>query len=97
MTLDNNLAIVKLKWSLNFKRKTENVMRISYGKVEGVLQKNPNKIMMIGWGDKVSYQLINIINMPEIISASAYGRNHSSLSNHNGIIRTWQICLNFYR
>lgn len=59
MTLDNNLAIVKLKWSLNFKHKSKNVMRVSYGKVEGALQRNPNKIIMVGWGDKVRSQFTN--------------------------------------
>lgn len=57
MTLENNLAIIKLKWSLNFKH-SKNVMRVNYGKVEGALQRNLNAIIMIGWGDKVSQQFI---------------------------------------
>lgn len=56
MTLENNLAILKLKWTINIKHKSKHVMRVSYGKIEGALQRNVNKIIMLGWGDKVSPQ-----------------------------------------
>lgn len=64
VSLDNNLAILKLKFSLNYKGKVKNIMRISYGKNEHTVQRNLHKIIMLGWGDKVRPQFTEFIFRP---------------------------------